>query len=47
MKDLNNKLNQFGSKIDFLNSSMPFYLEFKSNIFFFIQDDKLRNKDFN
>jgi len=47
MKNLNNKWNQFGSKIDFINSNMPFYFEFKSNIFFFIQDDKLRIKDFN
>ena len=47
MKDLNNNWNQYGTRIEFIPTFIPDNFEFKSNIFFYVQDDKLRIKDFN
>ena len=47
MKDLNNNWNQYGTRIEFIPTLIPDNFEFKSNIFFYVQDDKIRIKDFN
>jgi hypothetical protein len=55
MKNINNKWNQFGSSIEFkpipqtnsYSEQLDSSFEFKSNIFFYYIDRKLRIKDFN